>query len=265
MKKRRLLSILLWVLVVGGSSIGVTQCASQQASVPANVTLLVSAAASLQDPLTAIEPLFEEANPTLNITYNFGASGALQRQIEQGAPVDIFLSAAQKQMDLLQQKGLLRNESRRDLLTNRLVLIVPTPSGLNLTNFQQLADTKVQKIAVGEFRSVPAGQYAEEVFKNLGILAAVKPKLVFGNSVRTVLSGVVSGNVDAGVVYGTDAQLSGQVKVVATADTALHAPIVYPVAILKASQQMQAANAYIQFLSEAASQDIFKKYGFGTL
>jgi molybdate transport system substrate-binding protein len=229
----------------------------------ANTTLLVSAAASLQDALEAIDPLFEQANPNIRVNYNFGSSGALQQQIEQGAPADVFFSAAPKQMDALQQKNLILADTRRNLLTNRLVLIVPRNSTLGLTSFYQLTGPNVKRIAVGEFRSVPVGQYSEELFRNLKILEQLRPKFVFGNNVRTVLSAVGSGNADAGLVYTTDAKISGQVKQVATAPIATHSPIVYPVAVLRDSKDPQAARSYAQFLSEDRTRAIFQKFGFG--
>ena len=232
------------------------------APAPASSTLLVSAAASLQDALKALEPRFTQSNPGIKVTYNFGSSGALLQQIEQGAPADIFLSAAQKQMNTLQQKGLILNDTRRNLLTNRLVLVVPQNSTRNLKSFRQLVN--VNRIAIGEPRSVPVGQYAEEVFKNLGILGQLKSKFVLGNNVRNVLSAVESGNVDAGVVYTTDAKLSNRVKTVATAPKNLHSPIVYPAAVLKGSKNVAAAKAYLQFLSSNTAKTVFKSYGFGT-
>jgi molybdate transport system substrate-binding protein len=228
-------------------------------------TILVSAAASLQDALIALDPLFERDHPNLKVTYNFGASGTLQQQIEQGAPADMFLSAAQKQMNVLQQKGLILTETRRNFLSNRLVLIVPKTSALNLTNFRQLADAKVKRIAIGEPRSVPAGQYAEELSRNLDILDPLKPKFVFGNTARNLIATVASGNVDAGIVFATDAKRSAQVKTVATASANLHAPILYPAAVLKRSKQTQAAKTYLQFLSSESAKAVFKKIGFGTL
>ncbi|HEY9828270.1 MAG TPA: molybdate ABC transporter substrate-binding protein [Stenomitos sp.] len=228
----------------------------------ASTTLLISAAASLQDALKAIEPRFAQANPNIKLSYNFGASGALQQQIEQGAPVDIFLSAAQKQMSSLQQKGLLLAETRRNLLTNRLILIVPSNATAGLKGFRQLVS--VNRIAIGEPRSVPVGQYAEEVFKNLGILSQLQPKFVFGNNVRSVLVAVESGNVDAGIVYATDAKRSDRVKQVATAPAALHSPIVYPAAILQGSKKTAAAKAYMNFLASDTAKAVFRAYGFGT-
>jgi len=234
---------------------------------PQTTTLLTAAAASLQNALEEITPLFKEANKSANsrveLKYNFAASGPLQQQIEQGAPIDVFISAAAQQMDTLQKKDLLLADTRKQLLTNSLVLIVPNNSTLNLTGFEQLNDTNIRKIALGEPRSVPAGKYAEEVFTKLGILEDLRPKFVYGNSVRNVLSAVESGNADAGIVYLTDAKISKQVKQIATADPKLHSPIVYPIAVIKSSKNQESAKAYVKFLSSNPAQDVFKKYGFG--
>ncbi len=224
--------------------------------------ILVSAAASLKEALEEVKSLYQQTRPNVKVTYNFGASGALQQQIENGAPADIYISAAKKQMDALQSKGLILADTRRNLLTNKLVLIVPKTSS-GITSFRQLIDSKVKRIAVGEPRSVPAGQYAEEVFKNLGISQQIKSKLVLGNNVRQVLSFVASGNADAGIVYATDAKISQQVKQVATAPANSHSPIMYPVAVLKSSKNAAAAREYLQFLSGNGGGAVFEKYGFG--
>ncbi|AFY89959.1 MULTISPECIES: molybdate ABC transporter substrate-binding protein [Chroococcidiopsis] len=229
----------------------------------ANTNLLISAAASLQDALKEAQPLFQKTQPKIEVNYNFGASGALQQQIEQGAPADIFFSAAAKQMNALQDKNLILLDTRRNLLTNRLVLVVSSNSDLKIDKFEQLTDTNIKRIAVGEFRSVPVGQYSEELFKKLGILSQVKPKLVFGNNVRNVLAAVESGNADAGIVYTTDAKLSNKVRVVATAAENLHSPIVYPIAIISSSKNLDAAKEYIQFLTDKQARTVFEKYGFG--
>ncbi|HLO52277.1 MAG TPA: molybdate ABC transporter substrate-binding protein [Kamptonema sp.] len=233
---------------------------------PANAqspTLLIAAAASLQEALKEVDPLFKSAHQGITVNYNFAASGPLQQQIEQGAPVDIFISAATRQMDALQAKNLILTDTRRNILTNSLVLVVPSNSKLGLTSFKQLTNSNVKKISVGEPRSVPAGQYAEEVFKNLGILERLKSKLVYGNSVRNVLGTVESGNADAGIVYATDAKISNKVKQVATAANNLHSPIVYPMAVIAASRNQPNARIYAQFLTSQKAQAIFKKYGFG--
>ena len=263
MNRRRVVAFLSGVIATCCLTVGLRLFAFSPLVAQGNTTLLVSAAASLKDALEEIKPLYQKNNQNITINYNFGASGALQQQIEQGAPADIFFSAAKKQMDALQSKGLLLPNTQRNLLTNRLVLVVPSDSKLKLTSFQQLTDSNVKRIAVGEFRSVPAGQYTEQVFTKVGILDQVKPKLVFGNNVRNVLAAVESGNVDAGAVYLTDANTSNQVKIVATAAENLHYPIVYPIAVLKSSKNPQAAKEYLQFLSDRQARTVFEKYGFG--
>lgn len=225
--------------------------------------LLVAAAASLQDALEELDPLFESTNQGITVNYNFAASGPLQQQIEQGAPVDLFISAATRQMDALQEKNLILTSSRRNLLTNSLVLVVPRNSTLGLTDFRQLTNASIRKIVVGEPRSVPAGQYAEEALRNWGILEQLRSKFVYGNSVRNVLGTVESGNADAGIIYATDARISNQVKQVAIAPNNLHRPIVYPIAVVAASRNQQAALAYAQFLTSSQAQDVFRRYGFG--
>jgi molybdate transport system substrate-binding protein len=225
--------------------------------------LLVAAAASLQKTLQEITPLYSQANPNQKIDYNFAASGALQQQIEQGAPVDVFISAAAKQMKALQEKGLLVSGTQKDLLTNRLVLIIPKQSGVSLTDFRQLVRPQVKRISVGEPRSVPAGQYATEVLQNLGILDRVRSKFVLGNNVKSVLTAVETGDVDAGIVYLTDAKASDKVKVAAIADRKLHSPIIYPIAVLKSSKSPDASKQYLEFLQSNPAKGVFEKYGFG--
>jgi molybdate transport system substrate-binding protein len=225
-------------------------------------TLLISAAASLQDALREIDKGFTKANPGIRVNYNFGASGPLQQQIENGAPADIFISAASRQMDALEKGGLIDKDTRRNLLENRLVLIVPSNSTLKIGSFRDLTNSNIKRISVGEFRSVPVGQYSEEVFTKLGILSQIRPKLVFANSVRSVLAAVETGNVDAGIVYVTDAKISNRVKVVATAPTNLHSPIVYPMAVVSTSKNPQAAKTYATYLTSPPAKTIFEKFGF---
>jgi molybdate transport system substrate-binding protein len=264
MQRRHFLAFCAGVL----GAIALSAClrlSSAPTTVAEPASLLVSAAASLQTVLQDIQPLFEEAHPDAELTYNFGASGALQQQIEQGAPADVFISAAAPQMEALAQKGLLLLESRQDLLSNQLALVVPQDSTLNLSDFAQLADSQVRRISVGEFRSVPAGTYAEQVFTNLGILEQVQPKLIFANNVRAVLAAVESGNVDVGIVYTTDALSSDRVTQVATATAGLHDPIVYPAAVIQASRNPQVAKDFLAFLQSSPADAIFERHGFTLL
>jgi molybdate transport system substrate-binding protein len=226
-----------------------------------NTSLLISAAASLKDVLEEIKPLYQQSKPNININYNFGSSGALQQQIEQGAPADVFISAAKKQVDALEQKGFLLPGTRNIIAKNRLVLVVPK-NVVGITSFYNLKDAKVKKIAIGEPRSVPAGQYAQQVLEKLKIWPQIKSKLVFANNVRQVLAFVESGNADIGLVYATDAKISNQVKVVVGADEKYHSPIIYPLAVVKRSKNLDAAKEFSQFLSSNQAQTVFKKYGF---
>ncbi|MBW4662966.1 MAG: molybdate ABC transporter substrate-binding protein [Chroococcus sp. CMT-3BRIN-NPC107] len=226
------------------------------------ISLTVSAAISLTNALQEIKTIYQNANLNVSINYNFASSGALQQQIVQGAPVDVFFSAAAKQMDVLQQENLLLPGTRKTLLTNRLVLITPK-NAPPLTSFRNLTNSQVRRIAIAEPRSVPAGQYAQELLANLKLFNLLKSKLVYGNNVRQVLTYVETGDVDAGIVYTTDAKASNSVRVGATAPSNLHSPIVYPVAALKGSRNVAAARNFIQFLSSTQAKAVFQKYGFG--
>lgn len=266
-KGRRFLIRVCVGLAIGlfAASCGPSSTPKRSGAPMQTVEITVSAAASLQDVLEAITPDFHEAYPTIEVSYNFGASGALQQQIEQGAPADVFFSAAAKQMDALAEKGLILKDSRQDVLTNSLVLIAPAQSQIAVTEIAQLKEAEVGVIAVGEFRSVPAGQYAEQVFTKLNLLEPLQSKLVFSNSVRGVLAAVESGNADVGMVYATDAALSERVKVLATIPAATHQPIVYPIAVVSNSPNPDAAKTLIAFLQTPAAQTKFKEFGFGVV
>ncbi|MGP8081102.1 MAG: molybdate ABC transporter substrate-binding protein [Dehalococcoidales bacterium] len=226
------------------------------------ITLNVCAASSLANVLKAIDPVFIQANPNITISLNTAASGTLQTQIENGAPADVFISAAVSNMDSLQKENLIVNTSRKNLLDNTLVLIVPNGSTLGLTSISDLATSKVTKIAVGDPASVPAGTYASLAFTELGITTQIQSKLVLCANVTQVLTTVASGNVDAGLVYSTDALSSNQVKVVAQAPADINAQIVYPEAVLSGSNNPDWAQAYLNFLSGTQAVTLFKQYGF---
>ncbi len=268
MKRRRFTICFLVSLCLNSL---IAACNRQTLPLPAEktaispVTLTVSAAASLQDAMEAITPQFTTTEPNITISYNFGASGALQQQIEQGAPADIFFSAAAKQMDALAERGLILPDSRQNLVTNRLVLVAPVDSSLKITDLAQLSSANISRLAVGEFRSVPAGQYAKQVFEKLSLLEPLQSKFVFGSSVRNVLSAVESGNAEVGIVYATDAALSNQVKVLLTIPETDHSPIEYPIAIVKASPPPEAAQTFINFLTTEPPQKTFQTFGFGPI
>jgi molybdate transport system substrate-binding protein len=164
-------------------------------------------------------------------------------------------------MDALQQKNLLVADTRRNLLTNRLVLVVPANAS-GSTNLKSLTDIRVKRIAIGDPRSVPAGQYAEEALSNAGVWKQLKPKYVLASNVRQVLQFVETGNADAGLVYLTDAKTTNRVKIAQTIPSNLHSPIVYPIAVLKNSRNQTASRNFVQFLLSGSAKQVFKKYGF---
>ncbi|ADL51277.1 molybdate ABC transporter substrate-binding protein [Clostridium cellulovorans] len=227
-----------------------------------NVNLTISAAASLKDSMEELKTTYESENKGTTITYNFAGSGSLQKQIEEGAEVDLFISAAPKQMNGLKDKGLIAEETNVNLLGNNMVLVVPKDSKLEISEFKDLTKDTLKKIALGEPSSVPVGQYAEEVFKNLGILEQVKQKAIYAKDVKEVLTWTESSNVDAGIVYETDAKTSDKVKVIATAPVDKYTKIIYPAAVLKASKNFEEAKSFLDFLKGDKAKETFEKYGF---
>ena len=254
MKKRQIVSIAIFL------ALGFLLSTIWAVRVNSTTNLTISAAISLKNALEEVGNIYRTTNKD-NIFYNFGSSGSLQQQIEQGAPVDVFISAAAKQMDALEAKNLILPDSRKNLLKNKLVLIT-SPRFLNINNFPDLAKPEIKKIAIGEPKSVPAGKYAEEALKYYKVLDKVQDKLVFAKNVAQVLNFVLSGNADAGIVYITDAKTSDRVRVAITASPRSHSEIIYPVAIIQASNQIEQAREYVNFLSGDQAREIFEKYGF---
>jgi molybdate transport system substrate-binding protein len=224
------------------------------------VSLTISAAASLQETLEEVETLYRFGHTMVDFRNNFGSSGTLAREIEEGAPVDAFISAAAKPMDDLEGKGLIVTGTRANLLHNSLVLIAPLDS--KLQGFAGLAAGSTRLIAVGDPASVPAGQYAQQTLNALHLYDQVKGKLVLGKDVRQVLTYVETGNADAGFVYATDAQISQLVRVVAIAPESAHDPIVYPAAVVRASENQEEARSFVKFLGTSEAKEIFTKHGY---
>jgi molybdate transport system substrate-binding protein len=261
-RRRLLIASLLFLFVVGAAGSFALRGAPQETA-----SITVSAAISLKDALDELGPIFQVQQHRKNggngtaVTYNYGGSGTLARQIEQGAPVDVFFSAAEKQMDELAAQGLIDADSRHDLVGNALVLIGPAQS-TTLHSFQDLANPAVKNIALGETSTVPAGMYAQQTLEHLGLLAAVQKKVVYAKDVRAVLTYVETGNADAGLVYQTDANTSKKVRVIAIAPPDSHDPILYPVAVLRDSKNKAAARAFVEFLQGPDARAVFQKYGF---
>lgn len=226
------------------------------------VELLISAAASLTDALEELKATYEDEHEGVKLTYNFGSSGKLATNIENGAPSDVFLSASTKDMDELSDKELIVENSRVDFTSNVLVLIANKDSDSTVDSFETIDPADIQHFAVGEPETVPVGRYTKETFEHLNLWDALQDKLVLGSDVRQVLTYVEMGNADYGVVYSSDAFISDDVKVLAESDPEWHAPIVYPGAVVATSKHQEAAQEYLDFLTSDKGREALQKFGF---
>lgn len=226
------------------------------------VELTISAAASLTDAMKEIETGYELAHPSVELNFNFGASGALQQQIEQGAPADIFISAATKNMNALVDENLIAAADQKDLLQNSLVAIVPAGSEHAVSSEQDLTEDTVKTVAIGIPESVPAGTYAKEALTNANLWGQLESKLVQGKDVRQVLQYVETGNADAGFVYKTDALTSDQVEIAFEVDKNSYTPANYPVGIIEGTKHRTEAEQFYAYLQTPEVLDVFAKYGF---
>ncbi len=255
---KRLLLLATLALLVGCR----TPTTTDNTALTARAEITISAAVSLKDAFTEIGQLYEARTGT-HINFNFGASGLLQKQIEQAAPVDVFASAGAKQMNELAAQGLLLADTRRDFARNALALIVPANAPPQLNAFDQLARASVRKLAIGNPKTVPAGQYAAQTLTNLGLWSELQPKLVLAEDVRQVLDYVARGEVEAGIVYQTDVIIGhDKVTSVAIAHDEWHEPILYPIAVIKDSKQADAAKQFVALVLSPEGQSVLTKYGF---
>ena len=228
-----------------------------------SVELTISAAASLKDAMDVIQNTYQEEHPEVTLKFNFGGSGSLQQQISQGAPVDLFFSAAEDKFDLLVEEENIAKEDRVDLLGNSLVLVVPKEDQY-IKSFDDLANAEIDKISIGTPETVPAGKYAKESLEKMDVWKDVESKVVYAKDVRQVLSYVETGNVAAGIVYKTDALISDKVNIIATADPETHTPILYPVGIIKDSKNYKEVKDFYSYLQSHDALKVFEEYGFTT-
>lgn len=243
--------------------LGLCVCAGLAAVSPPlrAATVLVFAAASLTESLKEIAADYEKQAGD-KIVFNFAGSGSLARQIEAGAPADLFVSADEAQMDGLEKQGLVMKETRRSRLANRLVIVIPTEAPPDLTTARELARPGVKRLAVGDPKTVPVGTYAREYLTRLELWPAVEAKVVPCASARAVLAAVESGNVDAGIVYRTDAAMSAKVKVAFEVSAEDGPRISYPMVLVSDSRQPAAAGRFLQYLGGAAAGEVFARRGF---
>lgn len=244
------------ILISASCSVGRTEGRASSEE----VRLYVLAAASLTDAFREIQASYEAAHPNVRLVPTFASSGRLKRQIERGAPADLFFSAATGEMEELVRKNLIDSRFHTGLLKNELVLIAP--KGSPLGGLIDLTSNKAKRIAIGHPETVPAGKYAEEALKHAGLWDKLEPKFVFAGDARQVLAYVETGNADAGIVYRTDSRLSKGVSVIARIPPEIHRPIVYPLGIVKGTNHPSEAQAFYRWLQGEEARSLFEKHGF---
>ncbi|NTW67762.1 MAG: molybdate ABC transporter substrate-binding protein [Nitrospirae bacterium] len=222
----------------------------------------VSAALSLKGAFEEIAALYQAKHPGERVQFNFAASGVLQRQIEGGAPVDLFASASSREMDELERKGLLAIGKRMAFARNGIVLITPSIRRSAAEDFRDLQSVKVRRIAIGNPATVPAGKYAEEVLRAFNVWEAVREKLVFAENVRQVLDYAARGEVDAGMVFFTDAMGVPGIQVVASAPQKSHTPAVYYASVVAGAKNSERGQAFIDVLLSPEGREVMKRRGF---
>lgn len=225
-------------------------------------TLTLAAAASLEKVFTEeLIPMFNEQYPDVVIEGSYDSSGKLQTQIEEGAPVDVFFSAATKQMTALSEEGMIADDTMVELLENKIVMIVPEGNEDRFSSFEEIVNADT--IAIGDPESVPAGQYAKEALTNLGLWDQVEGRLSLGTNVTEVLNWVAASSAEAGIVYATDAaSITDQVSVIAEAPEGSCQKVIYPAAMLSGSQNPEASQAFLDFLQTEEAAKVFDAAGF---
>ena len=226
--------------------------------------ILVSAAASLTDALKEIGKAYQSKSKH-KILLTLGSSNLLARQIDEGAPADIFFSADLTQMDILDKNGRLEPGTRKNLLSNQLVIIVPSDSRLAVTSPKDLLKSEVRRIALADPAAVPVGVYTRKYLSDEGLWDKIKSKVVPVLDVRATLASVESGNVEAGFVYKTDAAISNKVKIMFEVPIEKGPKITYAIAIVKESKKKAAARDFMNYVLSAGGKAAFKKHGFVVL
>lgn len=268
MKRRRVKGIVVLftiLMIVGLSACGASKQQAKEekkeTEVQEQTELTVLAAASMTDAMQEIGKTYQKEHPGISFLYQFDSSGTLKTQIEEGAPADIFISAATKQMDELKADGLIEEDSVFSWLENKVVLIVPKDSDDKITSFEDVAGEEVPMIAIGN-EDVPVGQYTEAIYENLGLWEQIQEKANLASNVRQVLDWVATGNAPCGVVYETDAKIEENVDVVCEAPEGSCEPVLYPAGVVSSSKQKKEAQEFLEFLKTEEVSEILKNYGF---
>ena len=265
----KLSKLLFWRMIFCALAFSLVACSQTERANNAQsktTEITVSAAASLQDAFREIGELYQKQTG-IKVNLNFASSGVLQKQIEQGAPADVFASAGQEQMDALAEKNLIEAETRQNFIGNELVLIThqkTDTAGWEMKKY--LLEIDPPKIAIGNPKTVPAGQYGEQTLRNLGLWEKFETRLIYAEDVRQVLQYVELNEVNAGIIYASDAKAAAnKVYEVIRAPANSHEPILYPIAIIRNSPNQNAARKFIEITLGADGQQILQKYGFKTV
>ncbi|MGG0719784.1 molybdate ABC transporter substrate-binding protein [Robertmurraya massiliosenegalensis] len=255
--------MLILFLTVGCNNQESNDASSDNSDQPIESTeILISTAASLTDAMSEIEKAFEDTYSNIDVSFNFGSSGTLAQQIQQGAPADAFLSADQKWMDTLEEENLILPDTRVDFTGNKLVLISQKDNDIEISSFEDLNSAEIGELAIGNPESVPAGTYAKEALTTIGKWEELEKQFILAKDVRQVLTYVESGNTDLGIVYSSDAFISEQVKIIAEASSDWHTPVIYPAAVTAESENADSAKLFIDFLQTDEAQAILNEFGF---
>lgn len=274
MKLRKALAcVTMCSMVLSLAGCGTSQATeTKENAEAAEVTLNVFAAASMTETLTEIQEMYKEVAPNVTLVFNFDSSGTLKTQIQEGADCDVFISAAQKQMNQLDKdadpevntEGLdyVLEGTRINLLENKVVLAVPDGNPKGIESFADLGTDKLSLLALGN-EDVPVGQYSEEILTNLGILDQLEQenKITYGSNVKEVTTQVSEAAADAGIIYATDAYSAG-LSVVAQADDTMCKQVIYPAAVLNISENQDAAEAFLDYLKTDDCMKVFEEVGF---
>lgn len=242
--------------------IGLVAALSLGATAPAHAAdLVVSAAASLTNAFKAIAQQYEAQHPGTHVVLNFGASDVLMQQIVKGAPADVFASADQEAMNKAVAEKVIKAESRHDFVANQLVLIVPTTGTVPVHAPSDLTKPEVKRVAIGNPASVPVGRYAKHALENAKLWEPVQAKAVLAQNVRQALDYVARGEVEAGLVFSTDAAIAAD-KVKVASPVPLNMPLTYPIAVTSGTKQPQQAADFVAFVLSPAGQAVLARYGF---
>ncbi|HEY4599823.1 MAG TPA: molybdate ABC transporter substrate-binding protein [Cerasibacillus sp.] len=261
MKQFRMVIVLLLAVFLL-SSCGSTEDAQNNNKANETASLTISAAISLTDALEEMKPIFEKEH-NVELTFNLGGSGKLAQQIQQGAPVDVFISANQDWMDTLEKEELIQTDTRKDITGNKIVLISSKDAHLSMNLLEEIDQLdSVKQIAVGNPETVPAGKYTEQILTHLEKWDGLQNQIILAKDVRQVLTYVETGNAEIGFVYESDAKTSDQIDILLTADTKMHDPIIYPAAVTTDTEHENVAKDFLEFLESDQAQDILQSYGF---